>query len=178
MAGGALSLQALLRVHDEWYRGLSWHLPPVEKSPPVKFIDGSLPHRGATNVPEPSLLPDPKDKIEEQNLLHTAIMASEDSRIEEARSAFERVLQLDPESPTALQQLGELELYAHRYALAAEYLKRARLVRRNHWLFQSDCRSIGNYREAFTEVLTEFCNLAHFRNSKIWPIGVSVTRGC
>jgi tetratricopeptide (TPR) repeat protein len=83
----------------------------------------------ATNVPEPSLLPDPKDKIEEQNLLHIAMMASEDSRIEEARDAFERVLQLDPESPTALQQLGELELHAHQYAPAVEYLKHARLVR-------------------------------------------------
>ena len=30
----------------------------------------------ATNVPEPSLLPDPKDKIEEQNLLHLAMIAS------------------------------------------------------------------------------------------------------
>jgi tetratricopeptide (TPR) repeat protein len=83
----------------------------------------------ATNVPEPSLLPDPKDKIEEQNLLHTAMMASEDSRVDQARNAFKRVLQLDPESPTALQQLGELELQAHQYAPAVEYLKRARLVR-------------------------------------------------
>src|SRR6266436_4036037 len=31
----------------------------------------------ATNVPEPTLLPDPKDKIEEQNLLHAAMMAAE-----------------------------------------------------------------------------------------------------
>ena len=83
----------------------------------------------STNVPEPSLLPDPKDKIEEQNLLHAAMIASEDNRPDEARAALERVLQLDPKSPTALRQLGELELKADDYAKAAEHLKRAREVR-------------------------------------------------
>src|SRR5216117_436913 len=47
----------------------------------------------STNVPEPSLLPDPKDKIEEQNLLHSAMMASEDNRPDDARRS-ETVLQL------------------------------------------------------------------------------------
>ncbi|GAC1436614.1 MAG: hypothetical protein NVS1B11_19130 [Terriglobales bacterium] len=84
--------------------------------------------RSATNVPEPSLLPDPKDKIEEQNLLHTAMMAAEEGRLSEARSALERVLQLDPKSPMTLRQLGELELHASNYAKAAVYLKRAREV--------------------------------------------------
>jgi tetratricopeptide (TPR) repeat protein len=83
----------------------------------------------STNVPEPSLLPDPKDKIEEQNLLHTAMIASEDNRSNEARAALEKVLQLDPKSPTALRQLGELELQAADYTKAAEHLKRAREVR-------------------------------------------------
>jgi len=83
----------------------------------------------STNVPEPSLLADPKDKIEEQNLLHTAMIASEDNRPDEARAALERVLQLDPKSPTAVRQLGELELKAGDYAKAAEHLKRAREVR-------------------------------------------------
>jgi choline-sulfatase len=83
----------------------------------------------STNVPEPSLLPDPKDKIEEQNLLHTAMIASEDNRSSEARAALERALQLDPKSPTALRQLGELELQAGDYAKAAEHLKRAREIR-------------------------------------------------
>src|SRR5713101_1967337 len=41
---------------------------------------GSADAGSATDVPEPSLLPDPKDKIEEQNLLHTAMMASEDGK--------------------------------------------------------------------------------------------------
>ncbi len=85
----------------------------------------------STNVPEPSLLPDPKDKIQEQNLLHTAMMAAEDNRPNEARSAFDKVLQLDPKSPTALRELGELELKAGDYANAAEHLKAARQIRPN-----------------------------------------------
>jgi arylsulfatase A-like enzyme/Flp pilus assembly protein TadD len=83
----------------------------------------------ATNVPEPSLLPDPKDMIDEQNLLHKAMMAVEDDRPTEARHALEKVLDLDPKSPTALRQLGELELHAGEYAKAAAYLKRARELR-------------------------------------------------
>ncbi len=74
-------------------------------------------------------LPDPKDKIEEQNLLHTAMMASDDNRSAAARTALEQVLQLDPKSPTALRQLGELELQAGDYPKAADHLKRAREVR-------------------------------------------------
>ena len=76
-----------------------------------------------------SNLPDPKDKIEEQNLLHTAMMASDDNRTDEARRALEKVLQLDAKSPTALRQLGELELQAGDFAKAAEHLKQAREVR-------------------------------------------------
>jgi len=82
----------------------------------------------STNVPEPSLLPDPKDKIEEQNLLHKAMMASEDERPTEARAALEKVLQLDPKSPTALRQLGELELHGGEYFRAGEHLKLAHQV--------------------------------------------------
>ena len=79
--------------------------------------------------PEPSLMPDPKDKIEEQNLLHVAMMASDDNRPDEARRALEKVLQLDPRSPTALRQLGELELKGGDYVKAADHLKQAREVR-------------------------------------------------
>jgi arylsulfatase A-like enzyme len=78
---------------------------------------------------EPSQLPDPKDKIEEQNLLHAAMMASDDDRSDEARRALEKALQLDPKSPTALRQLGELELKAGDYLKAAEHLRLAREVR-------------------------------------------------
>src|SRR5579864_3019636 len=79
----------------------------------------------ATSVPEPSMLPDPKDKIEEQNLLHSAMMAGEDSREADARQSLEKVLQLDSKSPTALRQLGELELKAGEYDRAAQHLKGA-----------------------------------------------------
>jgi choline-sulfatase len=84
---------------------------------------------GAKDPSNASQLPDPKDKIEEQNLLHGAMMASDDNRTDEARKALEKVLQLDPKSPTALRQLGELELNAGDNAKAAEHLEQARQVR-------------------------------------------------
>jgi choline-sulfatase len=74
-------------------------------------------------------LPDPKDKIEEQNLLHAAMMASEDDRPADARKALEKVLVLDPKSATALRQLGELELQAGDYPQAAQHLKNAVIIR-------------------------------------------------
>jgi len=70
-------------------------------------------------------LPDPKDKIEVQNLLHNAMLASDDSRSNDARQFLEKALQLDPSSPTALRQLGELELAAGDFAKAAAHLKRS-----------------------------------------------------
>jgi choline-sulfatase len=73
----------------------------------------------------PSLLPDPKDKIEEQNLLHAAMIASDDDRTVEAGKTLEKVLAFDPKSFAALRQLGELELRAGNYAQAAQYLKSA-----------------------------------------------------
>jgi arylsulfatase A-like enzyme/Flp pilus assembly protein TadD len=79
----------------------------------------------STNVPEPSLLPDAKDKIEQLNLLHQAMIASEDGRDIDARAALERALELDPISPTALRQLADFELQAGEFAKAAEHLKRA-----------------------------------------------------
>src|SRR6266853_816164 len=83
----------------------------------------------ATNVPEPWLLPDPKDKIEEQNLLHLAMIASEDDRAADARSSLAKVLPLDAKSPTALRHLGELELRAGDYRKSAQHLKAAMEVR-------------------------------------------------
>jgi predicted Zn-dependent protease len=83
----------------------------------------------ATATTQPSSLPDPKDKIEEQNLLHTAMIASEDNRLTDARKTLEKALTLDPKSPTALRQLGELELQAGDYVQAANHLKRAVEVR-------------------------------------------------
>jgi choline-sulfatase len=78
---------------------------------------------------EASALPDPKDKIEEQNLLHSALIASENDQSAEARKVLERVLEMDPKSPVALRQLGELELEAGDYVKASDHLKSANQVR-------------------------------------------------
>jgi arylsulfatase A-like enzyme/Tfp pilus assembly protein PilF len=74
-------------------------------------------------------LPDPKDKIEVQNLLHRSMLASDDNRSAAARGFLEKALELDPASPTALRQLGENELAAGDFAKAAVHLKKAREVR-------------------------------------------------
>jgi choline-sulfatase len=73
--------------------------------------------------------PDPKDKVEVQNLLHRAMLASDDNRTNDARGYLEKALELDPASPTTLRQLGELELAAGDLSKAAVHLKRAREVR-------------------------------------------------
>jgi len=85
--------------------------------------------RSSTNVPEPSLLPDPKDKIEEQNLLHAAMIATENDDPAKARTALEKLLQLDNSSPIALSQLGRLEINSRNYQKAIEYLRRAHELR-------------------------------------------------
>jgi choline-sulfatase len=74
-------------------------------------------------------LPDPKDKIGVQNLLHNAMLADDDNRQNDAREFLEKALQLDPNSPTTLRQLGELELAAGDSAKAAVHLKRATALR-------------------------------------------------
>jgi choline-sulfatase len=107
---------------------------PKELSNVYKSDDATVQKLAAELAPlkpasNDSQLPDPKDKIDEQNLLHTAMMASDDNQVEVARTALEKVLQLDPKSPTALRQLGELELNARQYSQAADHLKRARAVR-------------------------------------------------
>jgi arylsulfatase A-like enzyme/lipoprotein NlpI len=76
-----------------------------------------------------SQLLDPKDKIEEQNLLHRAMIAAEDDQSADARKALEKVLEMDPKSQVALRQLGELELQAGDYSQAAGHLKSALQIR-------------------------------------------------
>lgn len=83
----------------------------------------------STTVPEPSLLPDPKDKIEEQNLLHRAMLASDAGDTGQARTALLEVLHLNPKSPVALRQLGEIELEAADFPNAATHLKAAQEAR-------------------------------------------------
>jgi arylsulfatase A-like enzyme/cytochrome c-type biogenesis protein CcmH/NrfG len=87
--------------------------------------------RSATDVPEPSLLPDPKDKIEEQNLLHAAMMATENDEPAKARTALEKLLQFDAKSVMALSLLGQVEIGSGNYRTALEYLRRARELRPN-----------------------------------------------
>jgi uncharacterized protein HemY len=53
------------------------------------------------------------------------MIASEDGRPDEARQSLEKVLQLSPKSPTALRDLGQLELKSGDYARAAQHLKGA-----------------------------------------------------
>jgi choline-sulfatase len=92
----------------------------------ISKLQSLLPQRKETTAQS---LPDPKDKIEEQNLLHQAMLASDDNRPADARAALEKTLDLDPKSATALRQLGELEFNAGDYAKAAGHLKSAREVR-------------------------------------------------
>ncbi|PYX48324.1 MAG: hypothetical protein DMG79_12030, partial [Acidobacteria bacterium] len=87
---------------------------------------GPTPESPDANLKSP---PDPKDKIEEQNLLHAAMMDAEDNRPADARKALEKALTLDQKSPTALRQLGELELQAGDYLAAAQHLRGALEVR-------------------------------------------------
>jgi choline-sulfatase len=96
----------------------------------------------STNVPEPSLLPDPKDKIEEQNLLHAAMLATENDEAAKARMALERLLQLDEKSAIALTQLGHLEITSGNYRKALEYL------RRTHELRPEDAAAALDYARA------------------------------
>ena len=70
-------------------------------------------------------LPDAKDKVAVQNMLHNAMLASDDNRAADARGFLEKAVQLDPSSATAQQQLGENQLAAGDYANAATHLKKA-----------------------------------------------------
>jgi choline-sulfatase len=83
---------------------------------------------GMRQIPELGSLTDPKDKIDEQNLIHAAMMAADEGRPQEAQTSLQKVLALDPNSPTALQQLGELAFKAGDYRHAVEYFSRMRKV--------------------------------------------------
>jgi arylsulfatase A-like enzyme/tetratricopeptide (TPR) repeat protein len=115
-------------------RGKASRYSPSTRSIPQSTIDelkalGYLTRADAessTDLAEPSLLPDPKDKVEEQNLLHDAMIASEDGRFSEARAAFEKVVDIDPQSAVALGQLGQLELGMKDYPKATHHLSLAR----------------------------------------------------
>jgi choline-sulfatase len=80
----------------------------------------------STNVPGLSSLPDAKDKIEEQNLLHSAMMSVDQGHSGDARLLLEKVLLLNPDSSAALRQLGELEFKAGEYRRAAGHFHSVR----------------------------------------------------
>ena len=76
-------------------------------------------------APSTANLPDPKDKVEVQNLLHNSMLASDDGRTADSKKYLEKAVEVDPTSATALRQLGELELAAQDYPKAAAHLKRS-----------------------------------------------------
>ena len=82
----------------------------------------------STNVPEPSLLPDPKDKIEEQNLMHIATMASEAGQWAKARVALEKLLQLNDKSLMARLLLGHVCLGSNNPKAAEDQFEAAVLL--------------------------------------------------
>jgi arylsulfatase A-like enzyme len=84
--------------------------------------------QSSTNVPKPSLLPDPKDKIEEQNLMHIATMASEDGQWAKARVALEKVLHLDDKSLAARLLLGHVYLNSNNARAAEDQFEAAVLL--------------------------------------------------
>ncbi len=84
---------------------------------------------GSTTASVPSLLPDPKDKIEAHNFIHSAMIAGEEGDAKAARQALESALSVDSKSAVALAQLGELELEQGNYKRAADLLARSRQIR-------------------------------------------------
>ncbi len=84
---------------------------------------GSTP--GSTTAPQPLLLPDPKDKIQVFNLLHSSMLATEEGKAAAVRSDLEKALQLDPKSAAVLTALGELDLEQGDDRRAADLLGRS-----------------------------------------------------
>lgn len=76
-------------------------------------------------------LPDPKDRIEEENLLHLALLESDRGHTDQARVLLKQVLEKDSSSALAFSQLGELELKAGNNQEAASALAKARQLRPN-----------------------------------------------
>ncbi len=90
---------------------------------------GYQPESSAAPASKPALLPDPKDKIEIQNLIHKADLADEDGRPEEAREQLRKAVALDPSSAPALSELGQVEIKTKDYAEAGEHLSQAVKIR-------------------------------------------------
>jgi arylsulfatase A-like enzyme/Tfp pilus assembly protein PilF len=87
---------------------------------------GTVGQQTTDNVPDPSTLPDAKDHVKEQNLLHQqALLAEADQVTDTTRDAFKRAMDSDSESPAALLQTGQIALAGKNYTVAVDYLRRA-----------------------------------------------------
>ena len=80
---------------------------------------------GATTAPEPSMLPDAKDKIAIHNLIHRGMLEEEDGRADVAADFMSKAVAMDQGSVVALSELGRLTFKAGKYKAAAQYLSRA-----------------------------------------------------
>jgi len=83
----------------------------------------------ATTTAADAQLPDPKDRIVEENLLHSALLANDRGQVEQARVLLKQVIDKDKGAAVAFSQLGELELKAGNNSQAASYLGKARQLR-------------------------------------------------
>lgn len=70
-------------------------------------------------------LPDPKDRIELANLLHTALFDVEDARYEQAVVKLQKILAVQPDMATAALQLGTTLVTLKRYPKAITPLRKA-----------------------------------------------------
>ncbi len=80
---------------------------------------------GATTAPEPSMLPDAKDKIAIHNLIHRGMLEEEDGRVDAAADFMSKAVALDQGSVVANAELGRLRYKAGKYRAAAQSLARA-----------------------------------------------------
>jgi choline-sulfatase len=106
----------------------SSHTPPQQKLQALLSEHQARTSGGkvsTTNVK----LPDPKDRIEEENLLHEALLESDRGHTDQARALLKKVLEQDSTSALAFSQLGELELKGGDYREAAADLGKARQLR-------------------------------------------------
>ena len=81
--------------------------------------------RGPANGPDPSTLPDAKDKIEEQNLHQFETILFDENQMGGVGHSVRQALENDADSPAALLQTGQIALAGKNYPVAADYLRRA-----------------------------------------------------
>ena len=111
---------------------------------------------GSTTAPDASLLPDPKDKVQVFNLIHSSMLAVEDRDTTGARHDLESALQLDASSAAVLAELGDLELDQGNYRRAAGLLGRSLAIQpRNPTAAYGQARALyaeGDLRGARTRL--------------------------